>query len=334
MNYLPRTAIKRLAATHGYSGPHLTDHDLTEIRLAAVAAIKEPEESLGGYSYAIDVKGSGGGIPRTPSAEGIQACERVAYIALQCVHGNQTAKQVRCRACEGCRLNWLGRVRRLVLDGAQGWPTWMWTLTLKEYPSEMKGDRFDFAQQRWAKFRRKAYKAQVQMRYMRVVELQKRGTPHFHLAINRVSRKDNYISNTAELRHLLSRLAASAGFGAQTNLQKARLGAAGVASYLADYLKKSEDYYLMRREDGRAIRRYNHSFDWGTPLAPPTWRYTAVPDGFSHDTQTVLEVPCRCKEGFTLHRPTQARRWLHATREKGYWMAPLSVADYFLAGGP
>ena len=40
MNYLPRTAIKRLAATHGYSGPHLTDHDLTEIRLAAVAAIK------------------------------------------------------------------------------------------------------------------------------------------------------------------------------------------------------------------------------------------------------------------------------------------------------
>ncbi len=322
--------MRRLAGVIQYSGPTLTKQDLLEIRLASIAAIQDPH--TGGYSYAIEVKVTGGFAPGPP-AESAQACERQGYIGVECVHGHQTTKIVRCRNCQGCRLNWLGRVRRLILDGSEGWPTWMWTLTFKEYPTDMKGEnRFDFAQAAWNKLRRKAARRHITMRYLRVVELQERGTPHFHLATNRWTHRGRYLNHTHDIDHLARGLAQSAGFGTQMDVQKARLGAAGVASYLADYLKKSEDYFLMRRDDGRAIRRYNRSHGWGRPLDLPSWRFTALPRTFSYQTQPTPAIPCTCGQGLTLPRRLQAHRWLERSRSTGSWMAPLSVADYFLKG--
>jgi len=217
----------------------------------------------------------------------------------------------------------------MILDGSALHKTWMLTLTIPEYPQEMNNeDPFDFAQKRWHNLLRRSDKDGFHFHYFRVVELQRRGTPHFHLAINRFTPK----ATTNELREALQHLALKSGFGWRQDktfdFQKATLGAAGVASYLSKYLVKSQDWGSLQREDGRAIRRYNRSRSWSTPRDDPNFRYSAVPHTFTDGYQPTKPSPCNCDAGILINPATQAVKWLKANRAEGRWIAPLGVFDY------
>ena len=301
---------------------HLPDALKNMLHLAIHLSITPPAQ--GGYTYADDVKVSGEASPH-PSA---QTCLNPSFIGLECVHGNRTARPVRCRKCEGCRQNWRAKVRRIILDGCEGHTSYMWTLTIHEYPHQMKGDRYDFAQACWAKLRRKAQRAHITFRFLRVVELQRRGTPHFHIAITDLRRHGRLLTKTQESAKLLLSLGLRAGFGPQATYKRARLGGAGVASYMSKYLEKGDDYNAMVRPDGRAIRRYNRGHDWGAPLTPPTWRYMAVPNSFSHTPLDDTPVHCQCGKGELLTPRHHASKWIRRSYTHGVWRAPLSIMDY------
>ncbi len=207
----------------------------------------------------------------------------------------------------------------------------MWTLTIAQYPVDIKGDRFDFAQDRWHDLLRLAGKAGLSFEYLRVVELQKRGTPHFHLAIKQPVKNGRGITSTAQLTTEFRRLSRKAGFGYIMDLQAARLGGAGVASYMSKYLNKATDFYELRRKDGRAIRRYARSRGWIPNQPGPTWRYARDGGRFSHREQTTRDVPCDCAEGLLLRKGLQARRWVATNQREGLWVAPTGVGDYLLA---
>lgn len=264
----------------------------------------------------------------------VRACLMPQWIAIRCVHGNVTWRVVRCRQCKGCRLSWRGRVRAIILEGCKNSRVWMWTLTIPEYPAEMEGERFDVAQERWHELLRDAGKRGIRFDYLRVVELQKRGTPHFHLAVKNVKRGQERLSDTKVVARMLRRLARRHGFGYKegktTDLQAARLGGAGVASYLSKYLGKADSFNELRREDGRAIRRYARSRGWCRSQPRPTWRYARCPGGLTRKAQSDAAVPCVCGEGLLLGRELQAARWVAANRREGRWVAPLGVADYLL----
>ncbi len=303
----------------------LTDTELDWIRFAAV------------YSSGV----SGASAPGTldipcisAPVEKVSACLSPAWIEIRCYHDNRTHVRVRCRYCEGCWHAWRHKVRNLIIEGCGASKVFMWTLTIPEYPSKMKGDRFDVAQERWHDLLRDASKRGVRFEYLRVVELQKRGTPHFHVAVRDFREGVRRLSDTKEIAGMLRGFGRRSGFGYRegktTDFQAARLGAAGVASYMSKYLTKSEGYNALRREDGRAIRRYARSRGWSNLRDKPVFRYARVPSGISHDWKSEEPLPCVCGEGLTIKRERQVQRWVDACRREGRWIAPLGVADYIL----
>ena len=297
-------------------------------------------------TYAVNVKGSGDSVP-APLLEAVadlRACLSPKWIELRCTHGYVTWKVIRCRWCDGCLNAWKAKVRAIILEGSQGTQVYMWTLTIKEYPHEVEGDIFDESQKRWHDLLRDAAKHRIRFEFLRVVELQERGTPHFHLAIKQVSRRGKSLSDTKVIARMFRRLGKKAGFGYRqdftTDFQAARLGGAGVASYMSKYLSKSEDYNAMRRDDGRAIRRYCRSRGWSKRRADPVWRYS-VAGGFSRSEKSGADTPCVCSEGFIMPRDHQAAAWVAASRLEGRWVGPLAVVEYILqkeidslSGGP
>lgn len=277
-------------------------------------------------------EGSGETSPATLDHSCISAlkptdCRRPMWVKLECVHGNRTGKAIRCRKCEGCRHAWRKKVRYLIGDGCKGHGAWFLTLTLREYPEEMDMDRFDFAQVRWHQLLRLADKEGLSFQFIRVVELQKRGTPHFHLAVNRIKIGGKSIVSTQDVVVLFTRLALAAGFGEQLRVERARLGAKGVASYLSKYLTKSE-VFEMARPDGRAIRRYSRSQSWCfMDKKDRVWRYRKVGDIY-HDEVLESTLPCVCGRGLILLQLQQARRWLERCKGFNAWVAPLDVFDW------
>jgi len=268
------------------------------------------------------------------SVENERACLQPKWIGLVCHHGNGLWKQIRCRNCEGCHHAWRSKVRAIILKGCEGHRVWMWTLTIPEYPEQMEEDRYDVAQTRWHDLLRSFKKHGISFQYLRVVELQKRGTPHFHIALKAFMVRGHQLSNTREIATVIRGFAQKARFGhvvgKTMDIQAARLGGAGVASYMSKYMNKAENFYDMRRQDGRAIRRYARSRNWIPPQPGPTWRYARDGGRFSHTQQTTQDVPCDCSEGKLLHRHIQTRRWLYANQREGRWVAPTSIGDYLL----
>lgn len=198
-------------------------------------------------------------------------------------------------------------------------------------------DKFDVIQGRWHALLRESGKDRVTFDYLRVVELQKRGTPHLYLAVKDIRVLQERVSDTEVAGRVLRGLGRRAGFGYEegktTDFQAARLGGAGVASYLSKYLEKSEDYNLLRRADGRAIRRYSRSRGWSGPRADSVWRYARVGNGFTREEQSTAPVTCECGQGELLSRDDQASKWLVANRREGKWVAPLGVGDFVLGKG-
>ncbi len=316
---------------------------------AAVSSQILTDTELEWLTYAVhasrkDQRGSGGRQPpgyldinSISALDDLQRCLHPGFIRLVCVHGNVTGSPVRCRWCEGCRHNWRARVRAQILQGCFMQVSFMWTLTIREYPREGDvGYVFDQIQDRWHNLLRRAGKAEIHFEYLRVVELQKRGTPHFHFAFNRYRREGVSVLRTSEIRPALVELAKASGFGWRQgktfDFDAARLGGPGVASYLSKYLTKSEDWYTMVRVDKngkeRSIRRYAKSRRWIPRRSDPVWRYAAVQGGFSSHEQFIPDLRCSCALGFMLPRDAQAKAWLRANRSAGSWVAPLGVADY------
>ena len=320
---------KRLALIESYdsSSQQLTDTELEWIYYGALIANKGPRTKVSGpldISYI------------SAPVQDVMACLSPGWVPVRCHHGNTAWKMIRCRKCDGCLHAWRAKVRALILDGCSGSVSYMWTLTVREYPRQMKGDKFDVTQKRYHDLLRSAGKLGVSFEYLRVVEMQKRGTPHFHIALKDVRRNGRFVSTTEQIRSILRNLAKKSGFGyvqgKTFDLQAARLGGAGVASYMSKYLEKSEDYNALRREDGRAIRRYCRSRGWCAQRPLPDWRY-ARDGNLERKAQVTQDVSCDCGDHMLLNRDHQVTKWIAANRRAGRWVAPLGVADYLLSKG-
>lgn len=304
-----------------------TEDELTYIRRAVILSDQG--------SYAKNVKGMGGFAPQAPhdAVDDLRACLSPKWIQLGCIHDNTTWRKIRCRWCDGCKRAWKATVRAKILSGALGATVYMWTLTMKEYPSQINGDIYDEAQNRWHDLLRSASNSSLSFEYLRVTELQKRKTPHFHSVVKEFRQGAELLQSTEGIYRRLRKLSKMAGFGSTKgktiDFQRARYGGAGAASYLSKYLSKSEDYNKMRRDDGRAIRRYNASRGWTTPRPSPVWRYTRT-GAFSPETQNESDVLCSCGKGQLINKDIQAQAWINKSRREGRWVGPLGVVDYIL----
>ncbi len=320
------TYTKRLSAiTKATHGARLTT---TELEWATIAAKHAHKEGARGTPPPhLDITS----ISALRDSEGLvdsRACLNPKYIRLICTHLNTTARVARCRWCDGCVNAWKSRVRAIVSQGSTYAETFFWTLTLKEYPYEMDEERFDFIQTRWRRLLRVLYKQKFGMAYLRVIELQKRGTPHYHLAVNRLTQLEEL--GVDKLKRVLYDASVEAGFGREWDFERARYGAAGVASYMAKYLQKGNDYRELRREDGRAVRRFSRSVGWVDPAPENTWRYAAVPGSFTAASLSEAEVDCECGLHETQTREEQTEAWLATNRRVGRWVAPLGVLDHIM----
>jgi hypothetical protein len=287
-------------------------------------------------------RGSGESLPRSldfisisaPELISPTACRRPKWIQVRCVHGHTKWMRIRCRFCEGCRNAWRGKVRHLISDGARMHRTWFWTLTIKEYPWQVDGDIYDVIQSRWHKLLREADRKEVKFEYFKVVELQERGTPHFHIAVKDFRYRGEAMRETVKVYRILRRLAKMSGFGYRAgktiDFQAAEHGPAGVAAYMSKYLQKAEDFYRMVRADGRAIRRYSRSRRWVIRDIPCNFRLSRVGSGICSDAQPETNFPCSCGDGFRLNPDHQINRWLTACRKENRWVAPLSMVDYII----
>ncbi len=310
------------------SDSRLTD---TELQWAIISARDAVKRGAGTPPRYLDIKSISTTTDPALEPESLSECLNPGYIGMRCTHGNTTAKITRCRWCDGCQNAWRGRVRGMVMDGARFHdPTFFWTLTLAEYPDEMPINRFDFISGKWKELIRWKAKWKIGFEYFRVIELQKRGTPHYHVAANRWTYQGVAVSGLLQVRVLASQLRAKSGFGVQSDVQVAYLGAKGAASYMAKYLQKGGDYETMVREDGRAVRRYARSRGWIPPLPEPSWRYAAVRGSYSRKTKSTVDVPCSCGNHEDLNRGEQISRWLEANRKAGSWIAPLAILDWIL----
>lgn len=314
----PTNTEKRLALIN--SGRSLFNADITSNVKVSILIAQRTHE------------GSGDTSPDTLDHSSISAlkpgdCLYPMWVSLECVHGNGTGKMIRCRKCKGCRHAWRKKVRYIIGSGCRGHATWFVTLTFAEYPADMDEDVFDWAQDRWHAFLKLAAKEGLDFQYIRVVELQKRGTPHFHLAVNRVRVHSKLVMLTEDVRLIMQSLAARCGFGDQLWVEMARLGGKGVASYLSKYLSKSETWDLAR-DDGRSIRRYSRSQCWCfMDKRGRVWRWRRV--GELSDAEVLeVSVRCVCGLGQVLNQMDQARRWLDRVRAANTWVAPLDVFDW------
>ena len=257
------------------------------------------------------------------------ACAAPGWISLICRHGNMTGKYVRCRRRPGCQHSWRSKGRALCMQGSALRETFFWTITVKEYPNQMGGCRFDFIESKWRRLRALAAKGQQHFEYLRVTELQRRGSPHYHLAVNRWVYMGEPVGGLRAVKLLARRLTLGAGFGVQWDFQKARLGARGVAAYMAKYLGKGDEFNELVRADGRAVRRYVRSRHWVGPADLRTFRYAAIPHSFTYQPKgSTTEVPCVCGSHESLLAERQVQHWLKLNRSVGRWVAPLAVADW------
>lgn len=279
-------------------------------------------------------KGSGEYIPQPLDLTGIsapgasQACHNPKYQTIECHHGNCKCVPLRCGKCDGCRQYWRRKVRALVGEGCQGHVSHFVTLTFKEYPHQIEGDRYDFAQQAWHRLLKLAHKQGITFQYLRVVELQKRGTPHFHLVVNRIARHGHRISATTQVSWLFRELAKHTGFGHIMDCQQVKYGGAGAASYLSKYLSKTE-VWSMKRADGRSIRRYCRSEGWCNSDQKARFRFRAV--GGVRDTALYYPEPtCECYRRQRIRENLQAARWLDRAIREDTWCAPMALFDWIL----
>lgn len=257
-----------------------------------------------------------------------QACLRPKYQTIRCFHGNRKCVPLRCGKCDGCRQFWRKKVRAIVGAGCEGHASYFVTLTFREYPSQMDCNRYDFAQEAWHALLRLAAKRGITFQYIRVVELQERGTPHFHLVVNRIARYGAPIRTTAQVQWLFRQLAKKTGFGPQMMVERARLGGKGAASYLSKYLSKSE-VFAMKRDDGRAIRRYCRSRKWCHRENKSRFRFSAV--GAVLDNPLHYPEPtCECYSRQRVRENYLAARWFEACLREGYWCAPMALYDHLL----
>jgi len=202
-----------------------------------------------------------------------------------------------------------------------------WTLTIREYPYQMDEERFDYAQRIWHTMLRNLGKAGVRFSYIRVVELQERGTPHFHLAVNSLEVRGIRILETAMAHQILRRAALKAGFGPARLVPSGKVRTRGVASYLGKYLSKGSEY--LSRTDGRFIRKYNRSRNWVVGLPKPrVWRVRKV--GGIERRGIVSELMCRCGLGQHLNQGEQLMKWMARCIEDDWWTAPLDMYDYLM----
>lgn len=299
---------------------------LSNARMAQIAK----ERGSGRYvSPSLDI------ISITAPVVNVMACTNPAWVQVQCYHGNKRWIRIRCRKCEACAHAWRSKVRHIITEGADYHKVWMWTLTIKEYPkSHGSKELLDIIQKRWHNLLRIANKKGVSFEYFRVVEYQKRGTPHYHIAVKDVVVGGCITHSTEKIYRRLRSLAKASGFGYKKgktiDFQAARLGGRGVASYMSKYLNKGENYHDLVREDGRAIRRYCRSRNWTRKRYVPTFRYSRVGSGISRTQQSERKLRCSCGEGFLLNQSLQAHRWLTANRRAGRWVAPISLLDKIL----
>lgn len=277
-------------------------------------------------------RGSGGNFPQRLDSSRISAlpdqpsaCRKQRWIRLECVHGHEVICPIRCGKCEGCRHHWRKKVRALVRDGCKGHVTWFVTLTFREYPSEIEGCVYDFTQRVWHDFLKRCDKAGFTFQYLRVVELQKRGTPHLHLVINRVKRYNQAVGETGTVKAIVGALAQKAGFGPIFHVERARLGGKGAASYMSKYLSKS-DLFEMIRQDGRAIRRYSRSRGWCYFERRSVWRFRRV-GHISREELYRPHPPCGCGDGQMLLPNVQAYKWVTRCIREDVWSAPVGLFD-------
>ena len=264
----------------------------------------------------------------------VSACRNPAWIEVRCHHGNKTHVVVRCRRCEGCWHAWRSKVRHIISKGCFAEKVYFLTLTIKEYPDKMKEDRFDLIQRRWHDLLRSAGRIRFTFEYLRVVELQKRGTPHFHIAVKDVRRNKGRLPSTKVISRTFRRLAKASGFGyiegKTFSFEAARLGGKGVASYLSKYIGKADGYKELVRTDGRAIRRYARSRKWSNHKAPSVYRYARTSSRISRKVKSTEPLRCSCGQGEILEVENQVKKWLVAVDREGSWVAPVSVGDYIM----
>ncbi len=299
----------------------------TELQWAQIAARQAAKRGTGKPPRTLDIN-SISALRHSEGLVDVKACLNPKWIGLQCTHQNTTARIARCRWCDGCMNAWRGRVRAMVMEGADAQDNYFWTLTLKEYPDQMDEQKFDFIQTRWRRLLRVFDKEDFKLQYFRVIELQKRGTPHYHLAINRLTQLEKW--GLDKTKRFMYNAGVRSGFGKEWDFQRVERGAAGVASYLSKYIGKGDDYRALVRSDGRAVRRYSRSGSWLSTPPENSWRYAAVPNSFTAKALSEGEVDCECGLHETQTRESQAKEWLAVNRRVGRWIAPLGVLDYIL----
>jgi len=256
-------------------------------------------------------------------------CANPKWTIVDCVHDNHLVIPVRCGRCPGCQNHWRKKVKAMVFDGSHGQETWFVTLTLPEYPSQMEENRYDLAQKRWHSFLRLAHKLNVAFEFFRVVELQRRGTPHFHLAINRVKVNARLITNTKHVQLVFRNLARKTGFGWLLDktlyVERTRLGGKGAASYMGKYLAKQTQN--LARPDGRLIRRYCRSKNWCQRPKTNVFRFRRIGEILDKEPY-VAPMPCSCGDGHILLPNQQAVKWLAKCVNSDTWVAPMALFDY------
>lgn len=314
---------------------HILTYDelvLAEAKVLSNATISQQAKERGSGRYIspdLDITSI------TAPVVNVMACTKPAWVKVRCYHGNTKWMRIRCRKCEACAHAWRSKVRHIITEGAEYSKVWMWTLTIKEYPkSTGTKELLDIIQKRWHNLLRLANKKGVRFEYIRVVEYQKRGTPHYHIAVKNVVVDGYNQHHTEKIYRKLRSLAKASGFGYKKgktiDFQAARLGGRGVASYMSKYLQKGENYHDLVREDGRAVRRYCRSRNWTRRRYVPTYRYSRDGYGISRAQESERDLPCSCGEGFLLNPEVQKNRWIRANRIAGRWVAPISLLDKIL----
>lgn len=229
-----------------------------------------------------------------------EVCKSGARVRLRCWHGNDRVLAVACgkvSECELCLNAWRAKVRRRIMAGCEGAVNlWFFTATFSEDISLDEGMR------RWKVLWKEMARRMPGARMFRVVELTKRGRPHFHAVVDGpmpVLLKPNkggeyaaeYLARQSVAgREFIQRVLVPSGFGYIAHCERVRLGGKGAASYLSKYLTKAQAKSLVR-EDGRRVRVAEGSRDWLVNPPVPTYRYGTVVVTSAKES----EPDCRCQ---------------------------------------
>ena len=202
-------------------------------------------------------------------------CHEGAVVSNRCFHGDFRTLRVACQkmSCPICQNNWRRRVRSRIVKGVheKGLSKWMF-VTLTFGSKEVNGmvDLISEAMERWTKFRKWLQRSDKNVSYYRIVEMTKRGWPHFHILTDANlppveirgdnERKSSYLGKQTPEGLALITMIESMGFGYTVSVQKVKGGSLGCAKYMSKYMSK--DWKAITRPDGRSIRLCEGSRNW------------------------------------------------------------------------